>query len=336
MADLNPAEGRILEQILDASHEIWHDGLSRERYGRYFEAQRRTAWGRANLSRSALVEGGEVLASAKEYALRGVLDGHPVRILGIGAVFTQPAHRGRGHAGDLLERLIARAADAGAGLALLFSEIGSSYYERFGFTTVPTFDLDLEVARSERHGAPATMVRAGDDRDLDGIVAMNRIRAAPFRFHLERDRDAVAYAITRKRLLAGFGPANAREAQFVVAEEGTTGVAYVVVSVRRAASGPFHGAPAAPDIWTVEECGDRDPAGARVGAILQVLLAREPAERRPIIRASLPPGFSPPQITIIAARPSAEVMMVRPLTPAAEAARTLGTEDAMYWRGDLF
>ena len=31
--------------------------------------------------------------------------------------------------------------------------------------------------------------------------------------------------------------------------------------------------------WTLEEAGDRDPAGARLGAILQVLVAREPVDR---------------------------------------------------------
>jgi hypothetical protein len=35
-------------------------------------------------------------------------------------------------------------------------------------------------------------------------------------------------------------------------------------------------------------------AGARVGAILQAVVAREPAERRPVIRAWLPPHFLPP------------------------------------------
>src|SRR5206468_10676186 len=37
----------------------------------------------------------------------------------------------------------------------------------------------------------------------------------------------------------------------------------------------------------LEECGDRDPSGARMGAILQVLIARNPAERRPAITAWL-------------------------------------------------
>jgi predicted N-acetyltransferase YhbS len=320
---LVPAEGHILDQVLDASYEIWHEGLSRERYGRFFEAQKRTPWGRVNLSRSALTDGGEVLASAKEYLVHAVLDARTVRIAGIGAVFTQPAHRGHGHARDLIERLIARAARSGAALAVLFSVIGSDYYARLGFRTIPTFDFELAVARSERHGAPATLVRGGDDRDLDGIVAMNRVRAEPFRFHLDRDRDVVSYAIARKRLQAGLGPPGARELQFFVAEEGTTGVAYVVLTVQDGE-------------WTIEECGDRDPSGARVGAILQVLLARDPAARQPAIRAWLPRRFIPPQVTILRKRPSAEVMMVRSLTPAAGASETLAEDDVLYWRGDLF
>jgi predicted N-acetyltransferase YhbS len=323
VADLVPAEGHLLDQILDASYEIWHEGLSRAGYTRFFEGQKRTSWGRSNLSRWALTDAGEVLASAKEYLFRACLDGRPIRILGIGAVFTQPAHRSHGHAHDLIERLIARAARGGADLALLFSAIGSDYYARLGFRTIPTFDLELAVAKSDRYGAPATLVRAGDDRDLDAIVAMNRLRAEPFRFHLDRDRDAVTYAMTRKRLQAGLGPPGVREMQFFVAEEGTTGVAYVALGVHDGK-------------WTIEECGDRDPSGARVGAILQVLLARDPAARPPAIRAWLPPRFVPPQVTIARRRPSAEVMMVRSLTPAARASETLGEDGVLYWHGDLF
>jgi GNAT superfamily N-acetyltransferase len=323
MADFVPAEGRILEQILDATYDIWHEGLTRPRYGRFYHAQRLTTWGATHLSRWALVEGTDVLASAKEYALRGVLDGRVVDIVGIGAVFTPPARRGRGSARALIDRMLARAAGRGADLALLFSEIGAGYYARLGFTTVPTVERIVTVLVSDRHGAPAAMIRAGHDRDLDAIVAMNRVRAEPFRFHLERDRDLLTYAITKKRLLAGFGRAGVRELQFFVTEEGTTGVAYVVLSVRGGE-------------WTIEECGDRDPTGARVGAILQALIARQPAEHHPTIRGWLPGGFVPPQITIAATRPSPDVMMVLPLTPAAESARTLGENDVLYWRGDVF
>src|SRR6266478_3849198 len=98
MADLAVVEGAYLQQVLDHSYPVWHDGLTRARYGRYYAAQVATPWGQGHLQRLALVEKGEVLASAKLYAFDAMLDGHPVRIAGIGALFTAPAHRGRGHA----------------------------------------------------------------------------------------------------------------------------------------------------------------------------------------------------------------------------------------------
>src|SRR5204863_833640 len=120
----------------------------------------------------------------------------------------------------------------------------------------------------------------------------------------------------------GLGSAGARQLHFFIAEEGITAAAYIVVSV----VGPT---------WTIEECGDRDPSGARIGAILQALIAREPAERRPSIRAWLPPGFAPPQVTIVRARAATEVMMVRFLGSPVVRPRLSG-DDVLYWRSDIF
>ena len=88
-------------------------------------------------------------------------------------------------------------------------------------------------------------------------------------------------------------------------------------------------------IWTIEECGDRDPSAARVGAILQALIAREPAERRPVIRGWLPPGLVPPQVTILSAQPSGEVVMMKVLSATIEQPR-LSAADVLYWRSDIF
>jgi predicted N-acetyltransferase YhbS len=337
MPTLTPAEGPLLDQILEANYDIWNEGLSRPAYRKWWTAQLATSWGREHLRRTALVDGGDVLASAKEYLFTATLDGRTVRVLGLGAVFTQPAHRGRGSAAALIEQLIARASANGCDLALLFSEIGPAYYERLGFSVLPMFDLELRVAESTRHGAPATLVRAGDDSDFDAAAAMNRVRAEPFRFSLHRDRDLISYAIAKKRLRAGLGPPGMRELQFFAAEEGASAVAYVVIGVDNADPGvarprPSSGGP----VWTIEECGDRDPSGARVGAMLQVLLAREPSIVRPRIRAWLPHGFTPPQITVADRRPSSDVMMVRPLTAAARSATTLEASQIFYWRNDLF
>ena len=206
-------------------------------------------------------------------------------------------------------------------MALLFPQSGLDGITG-DFDAIPVTDLTLGVAQSPRHGAPMTMVRGGEERDLAAIVAMGRVRAQPFRFHLERDSDFIQYAITTKRLLAGLAPANARQLHFFIAEEGITAAAYVVLSV-------------VGDTWTLEECGDRDASGARVGALLQALIAREPVERRPTIHARLPPRFLPPQITIDSAVSPARTIRLRMLGSRALAPRLSG-DDVLFWRNDMF
>jgi hypothetical protein len=188
--------------------------------------------------------------------------------------------------------------------------------------TPSTNSTEVTVTESSRHGAPMTLVRGGEDRELDAIAAVGQVRAGQYRFHIDRGVDLVKYAITRKRLLAGLGSAGVRQLQFVIAEEGITAAAYLVISV-------------VGGTWTIEECGDRDSSGARVGALLQALIAREPAESRPVIRGWLPPGFVPPQVTIASAAPSTEVLMARGLSHRV-ARLQLSSAELLYWRNDVF
>src|SRR5258708_17708502 len=246
MPDLAVVEGPYLQQVLDHSHPVWHDGLSRAGYERYYAGQVATPWGRGHLQRLALVEKGQVLASAKLYTFDAVLDGVPVRIAGIGALFTAPIHRGQGHAPALVECLLQRAVADGADLALLFSIVGGDYYRRLGFEMIATTDLSLRVIEDTRRGAPMTLVRAGEERDLADVAALGRVRAERYRVHLDRDRDFLRYAIVKKHLLAGLGPSGHRELQYFIAEEGASAVAYFVVTVRGGAG-------------VLEEGGNRDP-----------------------------------------------------------------------------
>jgi hypothetical protein len=85
----------------------------------------------------------------------------------------------------------------------------------------------------------------------------------------------------------------------------------------------------------LEEAGDRDPSAARAGAILQALVATHPAERRPTIRARLPAGFLPPQLSIVESRSTADVMMIRPL-PGTRISPSLSERDVLYWPSDVF
>jgi predicted N-acetyltransferase YhbS len=315
------AEGELLERILDSTYPVWHDGLSRRAYSQWNAAQLRTPWGRERLTRLALVDdAGGVLASLKRYRYDVRINAREGWMCGIGAVLTVPEHRRRGHASALIEQVLADARRDGALVAGLFSEIGEPYYARLGFTKVPMDEVTVNVQLG-RGGAPAMLVRAGTERDYDAICAMHATRSAATAFALRRDPLALHYALAKKRLFAGLSAPGTRQLEFFVAEEGASAAAYVVLSQNQ------HG-------WTLEEAGDRDPAGARLGGMLQVLAAREPSLRAPLIRAWWPPSFSvPPQLSLSRRTDPKDVFMLRALqgTPY-----DLGAGEIFYWRSDYF
>ena len=314
------AQGQLREQILDETYPVWHEGLTRRNYGQWNVAQTRTPWAQRSLARVALVDDdGALLSTAKRYRLDARLDGREVQVLGIGALFTPAAQRGRGYASALIERLIDQAGADGAALALLFSEIGTAFYERLSFTPVPLDEVRLQVRL--KGGSPAMLVRAGYEKDLPALAALQDIRSAGSRFALQRDVAHIQFMLARKRLLAGLGPPGLRSVEFHVTEEGASAVAYVMFSV------DAHG-------WTLVEAGDRDPTGARLGAMLQVLLAREPSLPPPPIRAWWPRQFPvPPQVEMVERRDAGDVMMMRPLKAMSLPA---SADEVFYWRSDFF
>ena len=318
---LLPADGAILEQILDESHGIWSDGLTRAAYARYNAAQLRTRWGGNHLRRLALVDrNGTVLSSAKRYALRAALDGQEIGVVGIAAVFTPPDRRGHGYARRLVEQILNEAAREGMALAVLFSEIDPAFYEALGFVPIPRRELQVRV--KEGRGAPMVLVRAAEEQDIPAVTALAQKMVPGHRFALLPTEDSIRYSLSKKRLLAGFLPPGALAVEFYIVEEGAGAVAFAILTVTR-------------DDVVLEMCGDRDPAGARVGALLQVLRARTPAEPAMSMSCFLPPGWLPPQLEIERAALAREMMMARPLA-AGVLHEPLSDGQLLFWRGDLF
>lgn len=309
--------GALLDQVLDATFPHWGEGLSRQAYGSWNKAQGLTLWGREHLARVGLVRGAEVLVSAKRYLFEAQAGDRSINVLGIGAVFTPEGRRGQGLAPALIDALIEDGRARGCAVALLFSEIGAEYYERMGFQTVPRSVLTIDVPRN-RLGAPATLVRAGEPQDLPHTVEMSSRYARGAGFALRRPASLIEFGLLRRRMLAGLGPAGLRALEFFVSEEGNRAASYIIIS-----RGP-NGA-------SLVECGDYDPAGARVGAMLEVLAAREPAETDRRLRTWWPATFRPPQITVVDAAPSPEVMMVRHIQGA-----PVDYSSVIYWPSDVF
>ena len=91
---------------------------------------------------------------------------------GIGSVLTHPDFRGRGYARALMQNAEAYMLDAGCDVGLLFTIIGTPFYQALGWTPIPlpTFAIDLESGPEYR---PSTHVRALDvNRDLDAVMAI--------------------------------------------------------------------------------------------------------------------------------------------------------------------
>lgn len=317
-----PVTGSILEFVLNDTHPLWGDGLSRQHYGKAWAAQLKTPWGQQHLDRVALVDGPHVLSSAKRYDLSIRIDGRIRRVLGIGAVFTAPAHRGHGYARELITRMLDTAVTEGQEFAMLFSEIAPAFYEQLDFVPVPLEETTL-VVDQKRGGAPAVLVRSGDDKDIASIAEMSALRTKDARLALDRSEDFIRFNITRSRLQAGLAPIGRRTTEFLVAEEGHQAVAFLLCSEEDGR-------------WMIEDAGDRDPAGARLGAMLQVMLARLPSEKLPEIKCWWPKALMPPQVKVASTTATQSVLMIRPLRDRILPLPPLAAAEVVYWHADYF
>jgi len=242
------------------------------------------------------VRDGTVVASAKTYALTARIDGASADLVGVGAVFTPPSHRRRGYGRALLDAISDDAARRGCAGVLLFSEIGPDFYARAGFVVMPREITTLTI--STRAGAPAALVRTGESTDLPEISDIFSVRTRAAAFALDRSKDFLAFMLARRRLLAGLGPPGLRSVEFHVTEEAYRAVAYVVL---------LHGV----DGTRLLDCGDRDPSGARIGAMLVGLAARDPSRRLSTVTGWLAADLHPPQLEIAARSPSHDLMMIK-------------------------
>ncbi|HMC33286.1 MAG TPA: GNAT family N-acetyltransferase, partial [Myxococcales bacterium] len=103
---------------------IWGGGLSEDRFQMF---QRRLADAPEARGRYRLLGwfvNGTLTAAMKAYDLRATCAARPLRVLGVGAVFTPPELRRRGHAAAMLRAVMEDYASRGGQAAVLFSDIG--------------------------------------------------------------------------------------------------------------------------------------------------------------------------------------------------------------------
>src|SRR5688500_7573345 len=109
VASVISADGAILERVIETAHSNSSEGLSRHAYAQFEAAQARTTWGRHHRRRLALVDGNDVLAGATQYDLAAVLDQGPVRVCGLGSIFSEATDGDGVQARDIIARVIVQA-----------------------------------------------------------------------------------------------------------------------------------------------------------------------------------------------------------------------------------
>ena len=92
---------------------------------------------------------GEVVVSLGSYPVRLRIGSHETDGIMIGAVHTLPEQRGNGFAPALLGWVEEQEKSRQVTLSMLFTDIGTEYYRRFGYLECPSWELQLATANVE-------------------------------------------------------------------------------------------------------------------------------------------------------------------------------------------
>jgi ribosomal protein S18 acetylase RimI-like enzyme len=133
------------------THAAWGDRLTVAQYRAREDRLRAHPWARSGMETWLWCDGPTVLASCESFRMpsllrtsSGATHGHT---FGIASVYTEPAFRGRGHAGALMSALVTRfRSDPLAQASLLFSDVRPELYARSGYVERPAAEWQLEAS----------------------------------------------------------------------------------------------------------------------------------------------------------------------------------------------
>lgn len=216
------------QQLDMRTHAAWGRTLSLPQYLQRERVLRAAPFSQRGLRAWALQKDGAILASCETYACDVQLGGRGAAPdaakagigHGIASVYADPAHRGHGHASELLRRVHATLQAEGALLCFLWSEIGPTLYQRLGYVARPLALRRYAAApKEEFHGAvpPWRLLRLSD---LDPVLASRSGSQTGPSIHIPVDlpqidwylRRAAFYARCQGRSISPFVAAQAGDA----------------------------------------------------------------------------------------------------------------------------
>ncbi len=164
--DLRPARGSERDQVLDLL-ALWYG--DRDFFARY---NQHDPGFRDELCLVAC-EDGRIVATAQIFERVVNLRGAPVRLGGVGSVYTMERYRGRGFASALMGLAVNAMEREGFEVSLLFAE-RLDFYARFGWRAVTRQFSALADTQAMRTAAGFRLARFEQARDLGEVAALHR------------------------------------------------------------------------------------------------------------------------------------------------------------------
>ncbi|TAM56488.1 GNAT family N-acetyltransferase [bacterium] len=174
----------LAAQVLPETFKLWGYERSYEQYVTDLRDFEHSSFGKRSFSfHGVRGEHGRVQSCFKRYGREIAWEQRRLRAAGIGAVFTLPAERRRGLASLMLGAFLDRERDEGTDLAFLFSDLHPAFYERLGFTALPSRSF---TARASSLARGRAVISAMEDADAGGVRKCYDVGAARRPFALVR------------------------------------------------------------------------------------------------------------------------------------------------------
>jgi predicted N-acetyltransferase YhbS len=168
--EIRAAKESELEELFELQRAVFRpneDALPR--YRAYVEEE--TTY-RLDQSRVVVVEG-RIVGHLRVWERTIRVRGEKLRAAGIGSLLTLPEYRGRGIARALLEDTENYLLESDYDLGLLFTIIGTPYYEALGWTVIPLPMFEVELSDEAEAPREANRVRhLVPDRDLQAVASI--------------------------------------------------------------------------------------------------------------------------------------------------------------------
>ena len=146
--EISRATWSEIQKVLQHTHSIWSKGMTGSDYQEYIWWQINHPWSKKNMDYIVLKSSSlsdEVLSSLKLYRFDFKYGHQNYKLAGVGAVFTPSHCRNKGFCQELLYQLIENCKNENLDGLFLFSDIKTSFYEKFGFIDIGNISFSMKL-----------------------------------------------------------------------------------------------------------------------------------------------------------------------------------------------